>query len=71
MTNWVMKEHGIPDSKITVLSIAKEKSSDGHLMWECLCECGNVFQEVGRKIREARTLSCGCYVREFKKDKSK
>lgn len=71
MTNWIMKEHGIPDSKITVLSVAKEKSPDGHLMWDCLCECGNTFQEIGRKIREARTLSCGCYTREFKKDKSK
>lgn len=71
MTNWIMREHGISDSKITVLSVAKEKSPDGHLMWNCLCDCGNTFQEVGRKIREARTLSCGCYVRENKKDKTK
>ena len=71
MTGWVMKEHNVPDSLITVLKLADIKSPDGHLMWECICKCGNTFRENGRKLREGRVVSCGCYTRENKKDKSK
>ena len=69
MTGWIMKEHNIPESLVTVLKLADQKSPDGHLMWECQCECGNLFIENGRKLREGRVLSCGCFKKEYKKDK--
>lgn len=71
MTGWVMREHNVPESLVTVLQLAKEKSPDGHLMWDCKCDCGNLFTENGRKLREGRTLSCGCFKKEYKKDKTK
>ena len=71
MTGWIMKEHNVPESLVTVLKLADQKSPDGHLMWECQCECGNLFIENGRKLREGRVLSCGCFKKEYKKDKTK
>ena len=71
MTGWIMKEHNVPESLVTVLKLADQKSSDGHLMWECQCDCGNLFIENGRKLREGRVLSCGCFKKEYKKDKTK
>ena len=39
MTGWVMKEHGVPDSRITVINRAPNKNK--HVYWNCKCECGN------------------------------
>ena len=59
MTNWVMKEHGVKDSKIKII---KEygKDSGGHITWECICDCGNKFVAIGSDIRKGHTKSCGC-----------
>lgn len=32
--------------------------------WKCLCECGNVVEVAGYKLRSGHTKSCGCYSRE-------
>jgi hypothetical protein len=40
MTGWVMKEHGVPDSLLTV--IEKAYSKNNSLYWKCQCECGNI-----------------------------
>ena len=63
MTGWVMKEHGVPDSRITVLYKDTERS--GKLIkWVCQCECGTIFSAVGAKIRNGWTRSCGCLQKE-------
>lgn len=63
MTGWIMKEHGVPDSRITVLYKDSEKS--GKLIkWICQCECGTIFSAVGSKIRNGWTKSCGCLQKE-------
>ena len=63
MTGWIMKEHGVPDSKITVLY--KDTKKSGKLVkWVCQCECGNIFSAVGAKIRNGWTRSCGCLQKE-------
>ena len=54
MTGWVMKEHGVPDSRWTILEYA------GKSMWRCLCECGNEKLVYGRNIRSGESKSCGC-----------
>ena len=65
MTGWIMKEHGIPNSKLTVIKRnlqycqihnLKKKS----VYWDCLCECGNVCTVRANCIRRGTTLSCGC-----------
>lgn len=59
MTGWVMKEHGVTASLITVTSFANVKN--GRAYWNCLCECGNIFQARGDAIRNGHTKSCGCH----------
>lgn len=60
MTGWNMWEHGIPESKITV--IKQLPTEGGHALWECKCNCGNpiTFKVDGGNLRSGHTLSCGC-----------
>lgn len=64
MTGWVMSEHGVPDSWITVLSLADPyiSPSDGHKRqrWLCQCKCGKEFITLGHRIRKGLAKSCGC-----------
>lgn len=67
MTGWVMKEHGVSDSRITVINrIDNYISPNGtrYAMWHCLCECGNGVDVRGDHLRDGSTLSCGCYQKE-------
>ena len=60
MTGWNMWEHGVPNSKITV--IRQLPSEGGHALWECKCNCGNpnTFKVDGCNLRSGHTLTCGC-----------
>ena len=66
MTGWVMKEHGVPNSILTVLYEDKEYSKIHNLKsrathWKCQCECGNYTVVDGCSLRSGNTLSCGCW----------
>ena len=63
MTGWVMKEHGVPDSKLTVLYLVSKKGENPK-KWHCKCECGNEFDATGTLIRNGNTKSCGCLIME-------
>lgn len=54
MTNWIMKEHGVPDSKWTVIDYA------GNSKWNCVCECGTHKAVAGVTLRNGTSKSCGC-----------
>lgn len=58
MTGWVMKEHGVPDSLLTV--IEKAYSKNNSLYWKCQCECGNIKNIQSTALRSGKTKSCGC-----------
>ena len=63
MTGWVMKEHGVPESRITVLE--KDLNNKTKITkWICKCECGTIFSAAGTKIRNGWTRSCGCLQKE-------
>lgn len=64
MTGWIMKEHGVPDSRITVLRRDTETKSK-LVRWICQCECGTIFSAVGTKLRSGWTRSCGCLQKEI------
>lgn len=64
MTGWVMREHGVPDSRITVIQRADHKYKDGHIPWVCKCDCGNTFESLGNHIRKGGVKSCGCLNKE-------
>lgn len=65
MTGWIMKEHGVPESRWTVIEEDIEYSlihaTDGYRpYWKCQCECGNIKSVLGKALRNGRSLSCGC-----------
>ena len=68
MTGWIMKKHGVLDSRITVLSRAPDlikKDGKHETAWWCQCECGSEpFVALGYNIKNGNTNSCGCYKRD-------
>lgn len=58
MTGWVMKEHGVPDSLLTVEKLHLPKGN--RMAWDCICECGNRITVDGSFLRSGHTKSCGC-----------
>lgn len=58
MTGWIMSEHGIPDSRLTIIKYL------GKGYWECQCQCGTIIKALGTNIRQGFTKSCGCLQKE-------
>jgi len=46
--------------KLTVVSKARIRSKDGHILWNCLCECGNKVRVRSASLNNGNTKSCGC-----------
>lgn len=44
--------------KLTV--IEKTEDCNGHLLWRCLCDCGNIIDVSSNSLRQGNTKSCGC-----------
>jgi len=42
------------------LTFIKEcgKSNDGHLLWECLCDCGETYIGYASKIKRTKIIGC-------------
>jgi len=64
MTGWIMSDHGIIDSRVTVLKLSDKKEKDGHKLWICQCNCGNIFEAGGSNLRRGSIKSCGCLNKE-------
>ena len=68
MTGWRMSEHGVPDSRLTVMKRAPDvikKDGKHETAWWCLCDCGSdPFTALGYNIKNGNTNSCGCYKRD-------
>ena len=76
MTGWIMKEHGVLDSKLIVLEEDKQYKIKNNIVnnspyWRCKCECGTIFTTNGQSIRKGITKSCGCYKKERMKQVGK
>jgi hypothetical protein len=39
---------------------ATHPSGQKHLLWKCLCDCGNYCDAEGQKLRNGTTKHCGC-----------
>lgn len=64
LTGWVMSEHGVPDSRLTVIKQTEDyikpngKRED---RWLCQCLCGGDPIKVTQdKLKSGKILSCGC-----------
>ena len=64
MTGWVMKDHGVPRSRLTVIDRNTDDSKN--IKWNCKCECGNNHIAAGIYIRSGQILSCGCLTDEIR-----
>lgn len=51
--------------RLTVISQGGRRNS--HVLWKCVCECGNTVHVVSQSLTTSVTRSCGC----LKKDSSK
>lgn len=57
----VGEKHG----KLTIISRSKFKTKDGIVLWDCMCECGNIKRYQLWDLRAKKTKSCGCSKAEF------
>ena len=75
MTGWIMREHNVPNSHVTVLYRVDDFVSpcgSKSTMWKCRCDCGKEFVTSGVYLRNGHTKSCGCYnIDNLKKSKAK
>jgi hypothetical protein len=44
--------------RLTVLEDVGRKHN--HILWKCLCDCGNMVEVIGSHLRCGNTKSCGC-----------
>lgn len=70
MTGWIMKDHGQPDSRLTVIKRGPNiYTSGGHsiVRWLCECSCENhtQFYVKSNNLRNGNTKSCGCLKKEL------
>lgn len=69
MTGWVMKEHGVPDSRLTVIKRTEDyitPSGKHYVQWLCECSCSdkNIIIVESKHLRYGHTKSCGCIKQE-------
>lgn len=67
MTGWIMSEHGVPDSRLTVIKEVEPHITAGgnrQIQYLCKCTCGNEIIVRGVYLRSGNTKSCGCLSKE-------
>lgn len=69
MTGWVMKEHGVLESKLTVLEEEKNYAKLKGLKnrspyWRCKCECGKETIVNRSALMSGNVKTCGCLKKE-------
>lgn len=68
MTGWIMSEHGVPDSKLTVIKKTEPHVTSGgnkQVQYLCQCSCGKILPVKGSNLRNGNTKSCGCLKKEL------
>lgn len=50
--------------RLIVTGRAASNGCGHHAKWNCVCDCGNQKDVVGKDLRTGKTTSCGCYSRE-------
>lgn len=53
-------------NKLTILEECKERK-DRKKVYKCLCDCGNITNVVGTRLRSGTIKSCGCLISETSK----
>jgi len=63
--NWAKKDMiGKRFGRLLVLSEIEERTENGSVSWNCLCDCGNKTIGIGSVLRAGKKNSCGCLALE-------
>ena len=64
-----MKAVDITGQRFTKLVAIKPtaKRCNGHIVWLCLCDCGNLCEVTAGNLRQGLTRFCGCLQKELAK----
>lgn len=46
--------------KLIAIKPTEKRSSDGRVIWECKCDCGNIYYTDTHSLQLGRVQSCGC-----------
>lgn len=52
-------------NKLTALRPTFKKESNGSMIWECLCDCGNITTASYSNLKRGHKKSCGCALNEY------
>lgn len=52
-------------NKLTVIKPTFEKASNGSMIWECVCDCGNITTATYSNLKRGHKKSCGCAIQEY------
>lgn len=55
---------GIRSGRLKAIRPTEKRSAKGGILWECLCDCGNICYVDAYSIKANKTKSCGCIRRE-------
>ena len=50
--------------RLTVLSDTGKRDKRGCIIWLCKCDCGEIMEVPGYRLKSGHTRSCGCLKRE-------
>ena len=64
-------KNGIRNGRLVAIQKTTEKSSDGHYLWLCKCDCGNTKKIASNLLRPTGTKSCGCLRSEAQRKRIK
>lgn len=51
-------------NSLTVIRETAQRNSDGSVLWECKCDCGNITLASSSDLKRGHKKSCGCLQKE-------
>ncbi|MCL2321772.1 MAG: hypothetical protein FWC47_06665 [Oscillospiraceae bacterium] len=51
--------------RLVAIRMTDKRSKDNNIIWECVCDCGNVVEVPSTYLRKGYTKSCGCLHRDI------
>lgn len=51
-------------TRLLVIGMNPVREKDGHVRWDCNCDCGNQHTVASNNLIAGSTVSCGCHIRE-------
>lgn len=51
---------GFQINHLKVIKISENRTASGSIKWICQCDCGNICEVDGTRLRSGKAKSCGC-----------